>query len=288
MKNELNLNDILFDVKKVEQKKFDCASDYTHDIFAYPKGKKIRVNSCSDRYELVPNAQIFPVIREILLSNNVVFTERYNMIGFSRFYVEYALYGIKDKNIEDKLNSFAFKMGEGDEIVPMLRVQHSYNGLTKYSINFGFFRLVCSNGLVIPVEEKSEFNLSISGKHTSSIKKSLMKLEDSLLMFLETEQKSVKNFMLLTDRWVENPTDRLTEVLAQTNIIAVSNKKFNTIENIISRVNDEMLKLNVDRVSEWLLYNGINQYIFDDNLNKTVPEKRMDIDRKVLGVLLDF
>ena len=52
----LTLQQMLFPVEKVKNTDYNCNSDYSHDIFAYPiiKGEptKTRVNACSDRMNL--------------------------------------------------------------------------------------------------------------------------------------------------------------------------------------------------------------------------------------------
>ncbi len=41
------------------------------------------------------------------------------------------------------------------------------------------------------------------------------------------------------------------------------------------------------KVTDWLVYNGINQYIYDDSRNIVVPEKRMETDSKVFEYMLE-
>jgi hypothetical protein len=130
---------------------------------------KLDLNYCSPRYELVPNADIFPKINAILMKYKINYSVNYYHDDFARFYADY--------QIEDKRYTYKMK-GTSDVITPMLRIQHSYNGLTKYKITFGYFRLVCTNGLVIAIQDMKQFNLCLTGKHTSSILNSLKRLND--------------------------------------------------------------------------------------------------------------
>jgi len=41
-------------------------------------------------------------------------------------------------------------------------------------------------------------------------------------------------------------------------------------------------------VNDWLIYNGINQYINDDSRNIASPEKRRETDSKVLEYMLEY
>ncbi|GAH14154.1 unnamed protein product, partial [marine sediment metagenome] len=116
-------------------------SEYGYIVQGDVEGEIMDLNYCSDRYELVPNEVIFPRIEEELNARGMAFSVAYHAIDNVRFYAKYIL---EDKNLA---------IGSGsDQVKPMISVNHSYNGLTKYSITFGYFRMVCSNGLVIPLE----------------------------------------------------------------------------------------------------------------------------------------
>jgi len=245
---------------------------------------EMHLNYCSPVYELVHNADIFPNIEDILRGNGISFTVTYRHINHVRFYADYII-------TDDK---YAYRVQGGDLIRPSLSVQHSYNGLTKYGITFGYFRLVCSNGLVIPVEEMKEFNLSITGKHTKIIQKSFTMLNHMLVNFANNAKQITTSithkFEIIAERAVLNPEDRLKEVLAASGIIAVENSKFDTVADIMARIrkeaNDTSLPYN-GQINDWLIYNGINQYINDDTLNKKVPEKRREIDQQVFEYILE-
>jgi hypothetical protein len=96
---------------------------------------------------------------------------------------------------------------------------------------------------------------------------------------------------------VINIKDRVKEVLNQNKIIMVDNKVLNTVDNIVSRIMAEAngttevdgKKIDMGyngQVNDWLIFNGINQYINDDAINIKAPEKRMEIDSKILEYML--
>jgi hypothetical protein len=272
-----SLPELLFPVEKVMQSDFACNSDYSHDIFGYlgDNAIKTRLNSCSDRYELVENSQIFPPVRNMLLSKKIGFSETYMHLNNARFYAEY--------KIMDK----PYRVGgnPNDEIFPMLRVQHSYNGLTKYMISFGYFRLVCTNGLTIPVKEKQEFNIAISGKHTSSIQHSLQRLMSVIDLFITQGNDYLVNFDSMTDRAVAKWEDRVIEVMGFAKINIVDNKNVNTMQYIGERIDLELGKIG-GVTNDWLIYNSINHYINNNDLNVKTPEVRQETDKKVLQYML--
>lgn len=259
--------------------------EYSKRIIGIIDGKEKLLNQCSPVYELVPNKDIFPNIEAILIANGIEYTVTYRHINHVRFYADYV---ITDKR-------YGYRMiGTNDVIQPMIRVQHSYNGLVVYKIIFGYFRLVCTNGLMIAVQEMKQFNLCIIGKHTEVIKHSFSRLNEMLVYFAENAKdvtSAITNrYETLGGHWVANPEERLAEVLEASKIAMVDNKNFNTLNDIMSRINNEAQMPNLGyngRVNDWLIYNGINQYLNDDSRNIAAPEKRMENDSKVLEYMLE-
>lgn len=294
----VGLNELLFPVE-IRDEDLESNSECSKRIIGIgigQNGTDKLLNQCSPRYELVPNSTIFPQIEEVLNSNGIEFKPEYKHIQNVRFYGDY--------QINDSRYGYKMK-GTNDIIQPMLRVQHSYNGLTKYRIVFGYFRLVCSNGLVIPVKEMQEFNLVIVGKHTESILHSFDKLNSMLQMFSwnakEITSAITKNYNILGDRWVKNPKDRLIEVMNANKIAIIESSKYNTVNDIMGKIMSEAdgsKKVNVNgvevdmgydgKVNDWLIWQGINQYLNDDKRNIAAPEKRMETDSAVFQYMLEY
>lgn len=279
------LNDLCFPVELIDNPN-KTNREYSKIVTGIIDGEEFDLNYCSPIYELVPNEMIFPKVEEILNQHNIAFSVVYSHTNNARFYGSYT--------IEDK--RFSYKMaGTNDEIKFIWNFQHSYNGLTKYKGVAGFFRLVCSNGLVVPVEEMNEYNLVIQGKHTSSILKSLDQFSQILTNVtdnLETVKTSiVKKYEDLGGVWVKKPEDRLKEVLQANKIAIIENAKFNTLNDIMNNIMSEANNVGLGyngKVNDWLIYNGINQYIHDDDRNIAAPEKRRETDSKVLEYMLEY
>ena len=285
-----NLNDLLFDVEKVEYDG-NANSDYQFDIFAYPLTgsvvtsdatikqvrEKLRVNSCSDRYELVHNRDIFQPVIDTLESSGIQFTQEYEMINYSRFYGKF--------NINDADIKIA---GTNDIIKPRFEVHHSYNGLTKYQITFGWYRLVCSNGLTIPCEEMKEFNLSVKGKHTGKINTVITSLKQKIEVFASNKIEIAKPFKIMGDRWLSNPEERITEVMKAVNLPLIDNSNFNTLNflrGVIEKENNLIYGGN-GQVNDWLVYNAINQYINKNERRNFAPEVNQIKDNEVLNFMV--
>jgi hypothetical protein len=258
--------------------------EYSKVVVGIIDGQEWDLNYCSDVYTLIPNADVFPNVERILNEKNIGYSVDYRVIDNVRFYADY--------NITDSDLGYRIE-GTNDVIQPMIRVQHSYNGLTKYQIKFGYFRLVCSNGLTIPVEEMKEFNLCITGKHTESIKHSFLELEKMIIKFGDDAHTILKTitakYQKLANKPVIDTKKRITEILEGTQIAMINNSKYNTLNDITARIIEEINNPQLGyngQCNDWLIYNGINQYLNDDNLNVATPEARQDKDIKVLEYML--
>ncbi len=278
-----SLKDLIFPVE-LRDNPMPCNQEYSKLVIGQINGGDFFLNACSPRYELVANKAIFPNIEKILKQHGIEFEVQYSHTHNVRFYANYI---ITDKDYSYKMD------GTNDEICPVLRVQHSYNGLTKYRIMFGYFRVICSNGLTVPVQEMDKYNLVIIGKHTKSILGSLKQLDTLLSVFsneaIQITKSITEKYEMLANRKVVNVKKRVEQVLTQNKIGMIDNQNFNTVENVTNRIlaesKDKQLGYN-SKVNDFLIYNGINQYINDDSLNISAPEKRMEIDSKVLEYML--
>lgn len=241
------------------------------------------LNYCSPRYELVPNANIFPVVEQILKQNNIEFSVTYKQRNNAMFYAEYVL---EDQRFAYKIN------GTNDVIKFRFSFQHSYNGQVKYLGIAGFYRLVCSNGLVISVPEMDEYNLILTGKHTKIIKESLIKFNDVLnnvVNNLDTVKSAVtKKYEILANISRVKVNQRIENVLNACKINIIENNKFNIYDYLNNIISSEMMLLGYSIANDWLIYNAINRYIYDDSLNISAPEKRREKDSKVLEYMLKY
>jgi len=250
-------------------------------------GCEVDLNYCSPVYQLVPNSDIFPRVERILKAKGIKFTAQYSHTQNTRFYGNFI--------IEDP--RFAYIMdGTTDMIKFIWNFQHSYNGLTKYRGVAGFYRVICTNGLVVPIEEMNDYNLVIQGKHTASILHSLKEfssiMENVTDNLGQVKTSIVQKYELLGGRWVSKVEDRVIEVLKANKITPVENSKFNTVNDILDRIEKESnaksgLGYN-GKVNDWLIYNGINQYLNDDDRNIASPEKRRETDSKVFEYMLQY
>jgi len=279
------LNEILFPVE-LRNNPRKTNREYSKVVTGIINNHEIDLNYCSPVYELIPNSSIFSKIEQVLNNRAIKFTAKYYHINYSRFYANYI--------IDDPRFAYVMK-GTNDVIKFVWYHQHSYNGLTKYKGIAGYYRLVCSNGLTIPVPEMQKYNLLLEGKHTGAILHTLEEFDKLFLNLInnldDVKNSITKNYEFLNDRWVSNPENRIAEILNFANITMVDNSKFNTLNYIMNRINDEANNITLGyngKINDWLIYNGINQYINNNNLNIAAPEKRREKDMKILEYVLDY
>lgn len=273
------LKDLLFPVERaLISDKFPTLSTISsteYGIFAKVNGGEILLNTCSNTYELIPNAMIFVVIEQMLKKAGIQFEVTYGMYDYSRFYADYTIKtgGISVGNRKDL-------------IFPVLRVEHSYNGLWKYKMTFGYFRMICSNGLVVPVEGKEEQNFTITGKHTAKIVQSLDTLLDKITFFTKNNKKYSERFNIVAERWFPKWEERVEAIVESTGV----GKR--GLAQINAKIEEEAAKLTDGKVNDWLIYNGINFHIFnattaEGKAYETAINLRNDADKKVWNTIWD-
>jgi hypothetical protein len=262
------------EMEPAEKHGFNFISSTQYLIIATIAGSKTILNACSDRYELVKNTDIFLAIENMLKKFNIEFSVIYQMIDYSVFEAVYTL-----------PNVFITLPG-GDKVHAMFKVSHSYNGLVKYRLLFGFYRLVCSNGLVIPVQGAEMHNICIVGKHTEKILTSIESLIKTLKRFFSQKKSWTERYLTLYDRKIEKWEDRIVAVMDATSIkMGAKDVNFN---NIVEKMQLEMsgtrIDLNKNRPSDWLVYNAINEgYVYNNSVNNIKPHMRAELDMAVVN-----
>ena len=223
--------------------------------------------TCGDKYNLISNEEVYAPIFQYLDSLNVEYNVSLNMRNFSRFEVKI--------NIVDE--RFAIEIENSDIIYPQISLNRSYDGGSKYNASVGYFRLICSNGLQIPYEGQESY--SVSGKHTEKLSYTLENIMGIIDKLLSNVKTYVKKYEVLTDKIVDNYGDRIAMVMEATNI-----KKGH--DEIVASVRTEAAKLGQNKITDWLIYNGINAHIFNNENNVKSDEVRKKIDQDVLQFMI--
>jgi hypothetical protein len=274
------LNDFLFAVELVNNPAI-TNKEYSRMVMMPDSGKVL--NYCSPRFNLLKNQDVFPVIEKYLDDAKCGYIKAYSMNGYGTSF--HAKYIIKTVNGTDVGISVG---ADADVIYPSVDVDNSYSGLKQAMFAFGYFRMICSNGMVIPVEGQEDKNLQIKGKHTEKLSLSFGQLIQKLNGFLSMQGTFKKRFEVLCDTAVKNYGDRVEEVLNATKVSATQLQT----ESILNTITKETKELGYKTPNEWIVYNAINAHIYKavsstGKTKKATPDIKRGIDNKVLTWMLN-
>jgi hypothetical protein len=259
------LKDMLFPVEIVATPYAESNPDCAFDVVATINGIQRKLQSCSDVYQLITNAEIFPTIEASLKSNNVPFESIYTHTNYSKFYAQYNLF------------TETFKVGNLN-LSLIISVIHSYDGWLTYSF---FAGLVGS--------DKPEFRKSIpvvsqdffkGGKHT---KKALTANVDffETVEQITTQKDAIKKALeTLVNTKVEKPSELVEKVMKATKISEGHGKEGKNKTAVLERA--------LSAKNLWDVYNAFNEgYIYNNDLNRLTPDKRAQLDLNVMNYLLN-
>lgn len=232
-----------------------------------PKGRKV-VNFCSPQYHLVPNRDIIEPIIEALDGYKLDFVT-WNR-GDARF------------SLDILVNDITTEVGNKDKVIPRVRLYNSYDGRLKYQFHMGFFRLICSNGMVIAAEGFEDKNISKKMRHTPSLEKHTTKVivKDMVESFKDNLDIFKLPFDTLNKQKVGNLEQRVEDVINATKFPS------RRTEDVIERVQYEVGQLKKPIITDWLVYNSFNFQLNHNKDIKTDIHKKENIDQQVLSFLL--
>lgn len=224
---------------------------------------------CTEGYSLVENKKVLLPIEEKLKAGKVEYIRQVQIVTDSQFFVTYLL---KSKNTK--------KLGE---LYPRLTIMNSYDGKVKFRHEFGWFRLVCTNGLTRP---HGETNVQVN-KHSSDLTEaSLMFLIRDILKdttnFLDEAKRDLARYELLNSKKV---TAKLVAEVAKQmklsdKLADVATQRFNfetgAGKEAFSYVDLEG-KLRSGLVADptlFTLYNAINYAIYNENTKEPLENKQ--------------
>lgn len=239
---------------------------------------------CSSSYNLRENKTLYQPLEQLMKDEKIPFDRKVNIIDGTKFYVDYI--------VRDRVKSLTV-----NDILPKFSIWNSYDGTLKTVIKFGFYRVVCSNGLTRPHGKQ----VNIAKKHRKSVM-----AEDGLDLSFASNTlilDSVKEFLLNVKQDME-VYEQMNKVAADVNkILQVAEKmKFskNLIETAVERFNIETstnksltyINENGELVTHegspatlYTVYNALNYSIYNNNL-KELPEAKLKRDALVLAEVL--
>lgn len=240
--------------------------------FAIMDANKNILNFCSEVYFPKLNSEIFPQVEAGLKAAGLQYKKKINIIGNSKFYVDYI--------IMERMKTLSV-----NDVFPKLSIWNSYDGVVKFRKEFGFYKLLCSNGLSRPTEKMS----SVSFKHTKNNEHKI----DDIIKITKEFIKDSRNDIQVFDRMNRRDADVkvITKLSSKLGIgkhiaeAAVNRFKLET-EGKIQYLNEhnEAVTSNGIPKTMFTVYNALNWAVYNSN-PKELPEKKLEKDRQILELV---
>lgn len=141
----------------------------------------------------------------------------------------------------------------GDEI-PELVLTNSHNGKNSFSFRIGIYRLVCSNGLVIPTEEFTNITIKHVGNMAAQIREVVEKMSSSFgLIYSDVRRMKKRELSPLEISRFAAESSKIRNLNSQESLSS-------NLENILAvqRPEDEGNDL-------WRVYNRIQENLMEGN-----------------------
>lgn len=117
------------------------------------------ISAVSPKYKITTHKAANEIAESILGQAQVDYEEGHVAIdkGGARFFRELRIPSMKFN--QGSIDSTALDSGkELDELIPTIIIKNSYDRSSSLEFRFGAYRMVCSNGMVSPVQEIGRFN----------------------------------------------------------------------------------------------------------------------------------
>lgn len=285
MQNSETLKKLFAPVSKVELgsilpgKKFPRANDH-----AILDEHGNILSFCSSTYNLRENETLYKPLEKMMKEQKIPFDRKISIVDGTKFYVDYI--------IRDRVKSLTV-----NDILPKFSVWNSYDGTLKTTLKFGFYRVVCSNGLTRPIGN----TVNISKKHRKAAA-----AEDGMDLSIASNSQIINSVQLFLSEVKQDMEvyEQMNQVKADVSkILQVSEKlKFskNILETAVERFNMETsTKGSLTYVNEngelvthegspqtlYTVYNALNYAIYNCN-TKELPEAKLKRDQLVLAEVL--
>jgi Domain of unknown function (DUF932) len=209
------------------------------------------VNVVSKSYGHLDNRSFFANIEEQVSSLGISYKTRAINRNDSSFAVDY----IFDQD-------FVSLLGE-DKIYPMLRFTNAYDGSHPTTGSLGYFRQICSNGLMV-----AESKMTFKAKHTLSIHQvvfpNLKRIFDT---FMNNENFIILSKMEKLQKMSIEPKDFVREICHTTKVWQFEASKSNPEPSLNSRLVLETIEQEAEllgglRPNRWLGYNAFNSIVY--------------------------
>ncbi|MEO1485702.1 MAG: DUF932 domain-containing protein [Bacteroidota bacterium] len=235
------------------------------------------VNVVSNSYGHLPNQVFFKKAEEMMQNSGLNFELQTINRDDRAFAMEFI---ISDKS------QFTVKHKD-DVILPMLRFKNSYDGSERTSGHFGFYRLVCSNGLHV-----AKANIHFSIRHTKNNTHLVMPRLNSLFnRFMNNEFYSiVEKFLKMQSVELLDTKKFVQEVLERTKLFKYecSDKNMDPSKKsreVLKILDNESLAMGTNP-NLWLGYNAFNS-VLHRNMKKSFSQQEK-LDKLLFDEILEM
>ena len=232
-------------------------------VVKHPEQGSVLVNTCSKNYGLVLIENILTPL-EAELDRNFKYKASYrHSEDLTKFYIDYTFEAPE-----------GVKLDVGD-IIPKIRIVHSYSGDLKFSVEFGFYRLICSNGMTVPGKTVNKLNT----KHVKhGLAETIQAALEGIEWFVDNAGSFVKKYNELAHKPCADFSDRLDKVVAATGY--PKGLKVEAANRAAKEIREGVAK------TDWLVYNALNYPLNHNYTTFNMQEyNRMALDEKVMDWL---
>lgn len=211
------------------------------------------VNVVSKSYAHLPNEKFFYAVEEALINAELNYITRSINRDNRSFAVDYIL--------QDERYQINVKNGM-DKIKPMLRFTNSYDGSTRTSGHFGFFREVCKNGLHVATQ-----NIGFSVKHKGNMDVIVIPKIDALVKkFMDNEFYTLqRKFESLCESKIHDTKQIVKDIAEQSKLFKFEKSDLNVEPSLTAQLALDIIERESRLLNEvpnkWHAYNAFNEII---------------------------
>jgi hypothetical protein len=237
------------------------------------------VHACSKGYGLLKNEDFFGAFEQELRDEHINYEAVYRNVKDSQFVADYVLDG---------------RMAIGtskDLIQPKIRLINTYDGSGLSSGYLGHWRKVCKNGLHAMVYE-----LDFKLRHTSKqVELAIPNVRQMLERYQQAEGIMItRRFETLAERalTLDDLQGFVHEVVDQTELFTWATSEKNpapgkNAQTVLDTIKREAQLLDVVP-NRWLVYNGLNEWLNNDQRNAKSDSVRTQLDSKIFAAVEDL
>jgi len=285
MQNSETLKKLFAPVSKVELssilpgKKFPRANDH-----AILDEHGNILSFCSSTYNLRENQTLYKPLETLMKEQKIPFDRKISIVDGTKFYVDYI--------IRDRVKSLTV-----NDILPKFSIWNSYDGTLKTTLKFGFYRVVCSNGLTRPVgntvniarkhrkaataEDGMDLSIASNSQIVESVKLFLSEVKQDMEVYEQMNQvKSDLNKILSVAEKMKFSKNLLDTAVERFNMETSTSRNLTYINE-----NGEMVTHEGSPATLYTVYNALNYAIYNCN-QKELPEAKLKRDQLVLAEVL--